>query len=472
MAGQDVQNDACGMDVVRQGLGTGSFDGLQTIDEHGAKDIDHLPITARLSFELALNPAKGRRQIPVLERCPVAQCAGFAGQNRDVVKRIVDRLAAAEDAIMPSHDLSVLPAFQAIGVGADLNGTTDRASIDRVPVLVEPYEASLGDGGRDGMEAVKRSDIGDQTSALFLEHVPDCLVRDVGMPVRLGISDAPVLEPGVQLRIGSELRPWYEEPPSEHAHLVLDLALLPTRCRGASNRIDQVMPAHLLKTADVGAILANEDRIHHRLHVVVDTPGAGAAEEGERLVMRIEHHLLGLSGISPHKRHPAVAETDMGDLDRRGHAVEDHDLMAPVELVGLARIEAQRDIGAGRRFLRRLRPTGRISAHGVIAAVIAAAAQLLVDPDQRQAFAFRSPGIVGQHLVQLGTPGIDLRTGLPRAVIGELGRPRSDDLAHRVPRQTQLAADLLDRFAFDEMRSSDLRDRLHNQHPLTAPSHF
>ena len=162
----------------------------------------------------------------------------------------------------------------------------------------------------------------------------------------------------------------------------------------------------------------------------------------------------------------------MGDLHRRGHAVEDHDLMAPVELVGLARIEAQRHIGARRRFPRRLRPTGRIAAHRVIAAAIAAVAQLLVDPDQRQPFPLRPPGILGQHRVQLRPPGIDLRPGLCRAVIGELGRARSDDLAHRVARQPQLAANLLDRLAFDEMRTPDLRDRLHNQHPLTAPSCF
>ena len=59
-----------------------------------------------------------------------------------------------------------------------------------------------------------------------------------------------------------------------------------------------------------------------------------------------------------------------------------------VELAGLARIKAQRNESVGRRFLRCLRPTGRISAHGIMAAVIAAVAQFLVDPDQRQASRF------------------------------------------------------------------------------------
>jgi len=186
--------------------------------------------------------------------------------------------------------------------------------------------------------------------------------------------------------------------------------------------------------------------------------------------MGIEHHLLRLAGIGPHEQHPAVAEADMGHLDRRGHAIEDHDLMAPVELAGLARIEAQRHIGSGRRFLHRFRPTGCVSPISIIAAIIAAVAQLFVDPDQRQAFTLRPPGILGQHLVQHRPPGIDLRTGPRRAVICEPGRARPDDLAHRVPRQPQLAADLLDRLGVDEMRPPDPRDRLRDQHPtLCSP---
>ena len=213
MSRQDVQNDAGGMDVVRKGLGAGSFDGVNTIGEHSPEDLDHLPITAGLAFELALHTSQGRRQIPILERRPVAQCAGLARQNRDVVEWVVDCLGAAEGAIMPTHDLAVLPAFQSVGIGADLDGPPDRTGVDRVAVLVEAHEAGLGDGRRDGMKAVERTDIGHKARTLFLEHLPDRLVRNVGVPVHLGMSDASVLEPGVELRIGSELRPRDEEPP-------------------------------------------------------------------------------------------------------------------------------------------------------------------------------------------------------------------------------------------------------------------
>lgn len=45
-------------------------------------------------------------------------------------------------------------------------------------------------------------------------------------------------------------------------------------------------------------------------------------------------------------------------------------------------------------------------------------------------------------------------------VIGELGRARTNDLAHPFPRQPQLAANLSDRLAINKMRMPDLRDRL------------
>jgi hypothetical protein len=273
------------MDVVGQSLGAGGFDGLQPVGEHGPEDLDHLPVAAGLAFELALNPAQGRWQVPVLEGGSVAQGAWFARQNRDVMKRIVDRLAATEGALMPPHDLTVLPAFQAVGIGADLDGPPDRTGVDRVAVLVEAHEAGLGHRRRDGVESIERTDIRHQARPLLFEHLPDRLVRNVGVPVRLGIGNAPVPEPGIQLGKGFELRPRHEEPSAEHAHLVLNLPLLPARRRCARHRIDQVMSAHLLETAIVGAILAHEDRVHRRLHVVVDAPRAGAAEEGERPVI-------------------------------------------------------------------------------------------------------------------------------------------------------------------------------------------
>ena len=50
MAGQEVEHDACRMDVVGHGLGTGGINGLQTVGEHGSENIDHLPVTTGLTI--------------------------------------------------------------------------------------------------------------------------------------------------------------------------------------------------------------------------------------------------------------------------------------------------------------------------------------------------------------------------------------------------------------------------------------
>ena len=47
-------------------------------------------------------------------------------------------------------------------------------------------------------------------------------------------------------------------------------ALLPARCRSAGDRLDEIVAAHLKEAAIVEALLADEDRLHRRLHVVVD----------------------------------------------------------------------------------------------------------------------------------------------------------------------------------------------------------
>ena len=139
------------------------------------------------------------------------------------------------------------------------------------------------------------------------------------------------------------MQPRREQVLARVADLVLDLTLLPARRRRARRRLDQVMRAHRQKAAVEAALLADEHRVDRRRHVVVDAAPAHAAKQAEGVVVRVEHHLLGLARIGPHQEHPAVAEPDVGDLDRRRHPAEHHHLVRPVELIGLARREPQRD---------------------------------------------------------------------------------------------------------------------------------
>ncbi len=131
------------MDVVRQSLGASCLDRIDPIAQHRAQDVDHLPVTARLAFQLAPYAADRERQFPLLEGCPVAQGAGFAGQNRYVVQGIEDRFVTPEGTLVLTNNLAILLAFQPVGIRPDLHRPPHGAGIDRVSVLIEPHEAGL-----------------------------------------------------------------------------------------------------------------------------------------------------------------------------------------------------------------------------------------------------------------------------------------------------------------------------------------
>ena len=285
------------------------------------------------------------------------------------------------------------------------------------------------------------------------------------MGLRLGPRDAAVEQPGIELLVALEAQARREQPPPGDADLVLDLTLLPACARGAGDRLHQVMPTHLQEPAIVGALLANEDRVHRGLHVVVDPARAGALEEGKRPVVAVEHHLLALSRIRPHERHPAVAEPQVRHLHDRRHALDHDDLVAPVELVGFAGCEAQRHEGRRRRRILPAPPSGRVAPHRIIAAGIAETAQLFEDAHQRQPFPAPPRRVRCQKPFQLLPPRPQLRLRLHPPLVSERGLARADHLPHDLPRDLQLSADRLDGLALHEVPATYLRDRLHDQHP-------
>src|SRR5205085_10660212 len=135
----------------------------------------------------------------------------------------------------------------------------------------------------------------------------------------------------------------------------------------------------------------------------------------------------------------------MRDLHGHRRAVDQHDLMRPVELVGLARRKTQRYIGFRRRRAALDTPPLRVTSNRVVAALIAQPAQLLEDPDQRQSLARRLALVRQQLLIELTAPRINPRQRLTTALIAKLGRLRSDNLAYDHPRHPKLEASRLDR---------------------------
>ena len=65
MSSQNVQHYARRMNVVAEGFGTNSFHGVDPVGQDRAQDVDHLPVAARLAFQLALHPAdRDRKSLP------------------------------------------------------------------------------------------------------------------------------------------------------------------------------------------------------------------------------------------------------------------------------------------------------------------------------------------------------------------------------------------------------------------------
>ena len=262
-------------------------------------------------------------------------------------------------------------------------------------------------------------------------------------------------------------QPPREKPLPHETNLIFDLALLPTRSRRAGHRLDQIVRAHLLEAPVEPPLLAHEHGLHCRLHVVVDAPPRDPAEHRERPRVGVEHHLLGLARIGPDVEPAAVAQPRVRHLHRRRNPAQLDLLVAPVELVGVARREAQRHERLARRGQPAplVLPAAGVAAHGVIRAFVALAAEKIGDPRQGQPVLLRRRRVGRQHRLQ----PLDEQTQLPMRLLGPLiverGLARPQNLAHRVARQPQLPRDRPGALALRKMLSPDLRNRLHNQHP-------
>jgi hypothetical protein len=216
--------------------------------------------------------------------------------------------------------------------------------------------------------------------------------------------------------------------------------------------------------------LAFEHSLDRGLHVIVDAAGTDALEEHEGPVVGVEHHLLALARVCPHEQHPAVTEPDLGDFDHRRHPVQDDDLMAPIELVSLARRETQRDVGSNRTARCPPLPRPRIAPDSVVATRISLPLQRLENQDQCQLLTARLAAVRLQQIIQRRLPGPELAPGLNITLVRKRRLARPQHLADRVARDLQITGDLLDRPPLNIMRAPDPANRLHYQHPPHHPS--
>jgi hypothetical protein len=133
---------------------------------------------------------------------------------------------------MLGDNASVLADYDAIRIGMNLDRTPDSTRRHRVLIVVEAHQAGLRDRCRHRVESIELAGIGNELWPLRLEHLPDRLLGQLWMVMRLGIRDAFVEQPGVQFVKILEPQTRREEPLTDKPDLVLDLPLLPARCRG------------------------------------------------------------------------------------------------------------------------------------------------------------------------------------------------------------------------------------------------
>ena len=349
MPGEDVEHNISAAGAAGERFGAGRLDRLQPVLQHRREDFDDLTIAVVAAGEPCPHAAQRAGQLPTFERRAIPQRTGLPRQDRHVVPRIVSDLTASKAPGVFGDGLAILADDNPIGIGPHVDRPPDGAGRHAVVVVVEAHQTGLGDRHLGGVEAVEGAAIGHQEGPLLLEHLPHRLALDRRMRMLLGVLDAPIHQPRVDLGVGPAPRAGHEQAAANVTHLPLDLPLLPAGPGRARHGLHQMVRTQLLEAAVVGALLAHEYRAHRRLHVVVDAPTADPAEEAEGALMRLEHHLLALAGKDLNQLHPAVAEPHVRRLHPGRGARQNRVFVAPVELVSLARIEAQRHKGLRRR---------------------------------------------------------------------------------------------------------------------------
>src|SRR5438477_5308238 len=134
---------------------------------------------------------------------------------------IVGCLAAAERASMLGDDPSILTDHDAVGIGMNLDRTSDCAGSYRVFVVVEAHQAGLRDRRRHRVEPVEPAGIGNELWPFRLEHFPDRLLGKLWMAMRLGVGDTFIEQPSVQLVQVFKPQPRREEAFPDKSDLVL-----------------------------------------------------------------------------------------------------------------------------------------------------------------------------------------------------------------------------------------------------------
>ncbi len=191
-------------------------------------------------------------------------------------------------------------------------------------------------------EAVERLAHWHKVWPLGRPRVPDRHVL-FGVPRLLPQQHALVGQPVVERRQRAERRHLLPEPVPAVLDVLLDLPLLPAGGDVAELGVKQVVAHHRAEPRVDLADLAGTHPVDGGLHVVVDAAAWNATPRDERVMMRVEQHLMGLQQIGTQEERTAVTELELCHLQLRALAVDDGPVLAPVELERFAGRKPERN---------------------------------------------------------------------------------------------------------------------------------
>ena len=191
---------------------------------------------------------------------------------------------------------------------------------------------------------MKRKRGGDQACTFSFIYLMDCSGLLFGVFPLFTNGDTLVGKPAIEFSKTCESWTWNEKPFPDVLYLVLNLSFLPSRAGSAGNWFDKIMAAHLQKSGVELPFFPSKNPVYRCFKIIVNAAFARPPEKLEGFIMRIKNHLLAFTGVGNNIELPAVAESEMRDLDCLWDTCQNDVLVAPVKLIGFSRRKLQRDI--------------------------------------------------------------------------------------------------------------------------------
>ena len=303
-----------------------------------------------------------------LEGGAVAQGPGLAFEQADVMAPVVQGLPTLKTAWQAHWRLGRIGAgadhHQAVRIGAQAHRCVRPLARHAVAVALIVDQR----GGRYPCHlldiAIEWRRVGHQVRLLLLPDVGNGQLGPLGVRQFMPGVQAGLVQPRIE---ALQVRPaafGRLQPDATTAilHVLLDNALLPASGAVAELRLEQVVARHGLEAGVDRAALALANLVDSCLHVVVDAPPWHAAKGSRGAGMGVKQHLMGLAEVGGEHEGAAGRQLGVRGLQALAHAAHEQVLAAPVELEGLAHLEAHGHEGhaRGRIGLRLLPALGEL----------------------------------------------------------------------------------------------------------------